>query len=80
MKFSVGHSDSKIIPESVKRHMIQCLSCKNKGWKEGEKLFLSVIPLLRFLEFSSTVFSLESYILLKDLSIYETIFSEKSAY
>lgn len=28
LKFSVGHVDSKIIPESVKRHMIQSLSHK----------------------------------------------------
>lgn len=80
MNFSVGHVDSKIIPESVKRHMIQSLSHKNKGGKKGKSFSFLSFPFSDSLSFPVLFFSLESYILLKDLSVYEIIFSEKSAY
>lgn len=57
VNFSVGHVDSKIIPESVKRHMIQSLSHKNKGGKKGKSFSFLSFPFSDSLSFPVLFFS-----------------------
>lgn len=58
VKLSVGHLVSKTIPESVKRHIIQCLSLvKINGEKKEKRLSFLSSPFLDSSGFPALFFS-----------------------